>query len=429
MSYNDFNDRAKLTIGIAIEGTGQFSPFLETYGAPMNWSLTGTVASKTPEINLSIKEKTCGVPYGSTKEFELFGGGGSTGNTSGTVNTGQLPPPVGALLGQSLIGTWTVNTDPELSEGGYADDTLISGGYYIVAQPKNQKIDDPIKVLPAIDYITRVYPGDFVYVTGKNETSKWNVAPQNRFPKTDRTISWRPNSEPVLSSGGLVDDVLALPGTIMLPTSDYYISDPDDAIDGMQYFYANQGVIFDGQVWRKNLPDPRLYEPEDGPREFRQLQVFYGGQLYERLLEFKQSEKCFVSANLTIDDSTPLTFTVTPPEGDAYTSDLYFYWMSPMNGAERNIQPSVPAIHDFGDPWSKYHIANRDWINLKFPGELGAGFLLKTRDVEPQQTLFLGVDEIVDENITEMTDTTQDPDGNDLINTFTITFTMATAIE
>lgn len=428
MSYNDFNDRARLTIAITIEGTGQFSPFLETYGAPMNWDLIGTVGFLTPEINLSIKEKTCGVPYGSTKEFQLFSGGGSTGNTSGTVNTGQLPPPIGALLGQASLGTWTVNSAPVLSAGGYADDTLISGGYYIVAQPSDQGIDEPIEISPAIDYITRVYPGDYVYVTGKNETSKWNVAPQNRFPQTDRTLFWQPNSDPVLSSGGFVDGVLALPGTIMLPTSNHYIADPADAVDGMQYFYANQGVQFDGQTWSKNLPDPRVYEPPDGPREFRQLQVSYSGQRYESLLEFKQSEKPFIFANLTIDDFSPSIFTVTPLDGDPYTSELYFYWGSPMNGAERNIQPSIPAIHDFGDPWSKYHIANRDWILQKFPGELGAGFLLKTRDIEPQETLMLGVNAVINGNVTEITETAQDPEGNELINTFKITLQITTSI-
>ena len=428
MSYNDFNRRARLTIVITIEGSGQFNPFQIGYGTPLNWTLNGTVFSKTPTINLTTKEETCGIPYGSPKEFRLFGGGGSTGNTSGTVNTGQLAPPIGPLLGQALFGSWLVNTEPVLSANGKADDETVSGGYYVVAQPSNQGIDEPINVSPAIDYITRVYPGDFVYVTGTGETSKWNVAPQHRFPQTDRTFLWQPNSDPVLSSGGFADGVLALPGTIMLPASNYYIVDPADAVDGMQYFYANQGVRFDGQTWSKNLPDPRVYEPPSGPREFRQLQVSYSGQRYESLLEFKQSEKPFISVNLTIDDDSPSIFTVTPPEGEPYTSELYFSWGSPMNGAERNIQPSIPAIHDFGDPWSVYHLANRDWILQRFPGELGAGFLLQTRDIEPQETLLLGVNEVVDGNVTELEETALDPEGNTLTNNFKITLQITTAI-
>jgi hypothetical protein len=316
-----------------------------------------------------------------------------------------------------------------LSEGGKADDAIIENGYYVVGLPTDTTADDPIDISPAIDFLTRVYPGDFVYVAGKGEYAKWSVAPQYRYPQTDRTFSWTPNTDPVLASGGIADGELALPGTIMLPTSNFYIEDEDDAVDGMRYFYANQGVYFDGQRWGKNLPDPIVYTPETGPKEFRNIGVVYiSPQLYQGLFENDHASKLFVFGNQTINDEEPVKFTVTPEGGgEPEVTDLFFRWDSPGNGCEPNIQPSISAIHDFGDAWSHYYLENRAWLNLKFPGILGAGFTMKSRDIEPEYAIALGVNFFEDGNVTTITSEIE-VDGETLTNTFTITLSVQTSL-
>jgi hypothetical protein len=428
MSLNDFNRRARIDITIDISGSGQFSPLTTSSGSKMNWSLAGNIIAKPPQIDLTTKEETCGLPYGSTKEFRRFELLGSTGNTSGTVETMQLPRRPGPLLGQTLIGTWTVNTEPVLSAGGKADDAVVENGYYVVGLPEDTTPDDPIDISPAIDFLTRVYPGDFVYVTGKGEFAKWSVAPKYRYPQTDRTFPWEPNTSPVLASGGIADGELALPGTIMLPTADFYIEDEDDAVDGMRYFYANQGVYFDGQRWGKNLPDPIVYTPETGQKEFRNIGVVYISlQRYEGLFENDHATKLFVFGNQTVDDEKPAKFTVTPEGGEPEVTDLFFRWDSPGSGYEPNIQPTISAIHDFGDAWSHYYLENRAWLNLKFPGFLGAGFTLKSRDIEPEYVIPLGVNAFEDGNITTITNEIE-VDGEMLTNTFSVTLILKTSL-
>jgi hypothetical protein len=427
MSLNDFNRRARIDITIDISGTGGFSPFS---GEPLSWTLSGTVKATTPIIDLTTKEETCGLPYGSTKEFRSFAMLGSTGNTSGTVDVMQLPRRPGPLLGQTLIGTWTVNTEPVLSQGGKADDVVIENGHYVVGLPVDTTPDDPIDISPAIDFLTRVYPGDFVYVAGKAEYARWVVGPQYRYPQADRTFSWEPNTDPVLASGGIADGELALPGTIMLPAADFYIEDEEDAVDGMRYFYANQGVYFDGQKWRKNLPDPRVYIPETGIKEFRNVNVTYiSPQRYENLFENDHATKLFVLGNQTINDQEPIKFSVTPEGGgEPDVSDYFFRWVSPMGGYEPNIQPSVFGIYDFGDAWSNYYLQNLEWVKAKFPGLTGAAFVLKDSLLDPQSTFQFDINSFEDGNVTVNTQTIQDPDGNELTNTVTVTLSVKTSL-
>lgn len=432
MSFNDFNRRARIDISINISGSGQFSPLSNSSGTAMNWTLAGTVAAKEADIDLTIKEETCGLPNGSPKEFRRFELPGSTGNTSGTVQTMQLPRIPGPLLRQTLIGTWTVNTKPVLSTGGQADGTVVNNGYYVVGLPVDATEDEPINISPAIDFVARVYPGDFVYVVGENEFAKWAVSPKNRYPQTDRTLPWEANTNPVLASGGIADGELALPGTIMLPDADFYIPKQSDGFDGMQYFYANQGVLFDGQRWSKNLPDPFVYIPfeESTDFEFRNIGVSYvSPQQYERLFENDHASKLFVLSNQTINDEDPVKFTVTPEGGgEPEITDMLFRWGSPLNGAETNIQPAISGIYDFGDAWSHYYLENRVWLNLKFPGILGAGFSLRSQNIEPESTIDLGVDAFEDGNVTTITSEIE-VDGETLTNTITITLSVTTHIE
>jgi hypothetical protein len=435
MSTNDFNKTARLDISIQISGSGKFSPLQTGYGTMMDWTISGSMTKTPKESTETIKQQTCGQGIVPTEPayFLSFGAQGSTGNTSGTIDVGALPPRNPAFLdSKPLQGTWLVNTKPVLSADGKVDGN-DAGGYYIVKRPVSViKVDDPIAIDPPIDNLTRVYEGDIVYVAG----GKWNVRPQYRFPKPDRTFFWTPNEDPVLASGGLVDGKRALPGTIMLADSNYYIAKQSDGFDGMQYFYEGQGVLFDGQVWSKQLADPLVYEKENGSNEFRNLNVAYQSlQLHEFLLEQDHQNKGQVLGYQPINYETPITFTVTPPPpepggdpGTPYTIDFYFYWLSPQLGIADNALP--PNIrYDFGDAWSKYYLANFEWLKArpKIGGSfIGAGFVLKSKPQAGQEedVLFLSIDALEDGNITTITEKGADPDGNELINTFTITTTL-----
>ena len=431
MSLNDFNRTVNLDINIQISGTGAFSPLQSSYGTMMNWSIDGQMTKKTVTQNTTIKEETCGINPNDPKYYLSFGAPGSTGNTSGEVVTGiykETRPPF--LEGKPLVGEWLVNTKPILSTGGLADENPANG-YYIVKRPSTVVgIDDPIIINPAIDQLSRVYENDIVFVAN----NQWYVAPQSRNPLPDRTFSWTPNTDPILKAGGIADNELVKPGTIMLPDSTYYIEKQSDGFDGMQYFYEGQGVLFDGQVWSKKLQDPLVYEKEGGENEFRNLDVhYYSTQRYERILESDHQDKGHVFGYQPISYETPIAFTVTPPPpepgqdpGEPYTINFYFYWMSPQLGIIDNAIPATPIRHDFNDAWSKYHLANLDWLKDRptiGSAFIGAGIVLKNKPEAgtEEEILYLSIDAFEDGNTTTITEKGQDPDGNPLENTFTIT--------
>jgi len=428
MSLNDFNKRARVDIAISINGTGEFSPFQGETGAPVSWTIDGTVTQSQFIEELTIKEETCGVPFYDNKMFRKFGiFPSSTGGNSGTIALGQIPRQPGPLLQYLAKGNWTVHTEPVLSAGGYANDELIQVGYYIVAQPADKKIDDPIKIEPAIDNLKRVYPGDFVYTQGLNESTKWYVSPQFRYPKPDRTFFWQPNTNPKLESGGIADGELALPGTVMIPTSTVYFENEEDWIDGIKYVRAGDGLMFDGQTWTNNLGNPIVYEPEDGPREFWFEQLGYGSPNDdERRLEGNHYQKPFVYANIPIDDSSTPTYDYTF-EGQSQESEgLVFRWGSTVGGYENNIQ-ARSLLYDFGDAWSKYHRTTLNWLKQRFTGWNSAGFTLSTAPQfgEDPKTIFLGVDDFEDGNETVVEQSYTDPEGNVLTNSFTITLSIS----
>jgi hypothetical protein len=431
MSLNTFIGRARLNITVTVDGGGEFSPFQESYGVPMSWSITGSATRKLPQIELTAKEITCGVPYGSDKKFRIFemgqGNWGSTGNTSGTKTVGQIAPFSGVETSQTQLGTWTVNTQPQLSAGGKANGVAITDGYYVVNKPENKTVDDPIVINPPIDNLTRVYPGDIVFIQGTTNP-KWSVKPKFRFPQPDRTFFWSPNTNPTLASGGMVDGERAKPGTIMIPEENHYIEDEDDPIDGMRYFYAGQGVMFDGQVWSKKLGDPTIYESEESPREFRNTNVAYvSDDLYEALFEGHHRQKPFVITNQDVDDDSPFQLTYDDGSGSE-TLDMFFRWFSPMNGAEKNMQPGYAAIHDFGDVYSNYHKSNFQWLKTRFPGIFSAGFRLTTQNTTPERQLVYGVECFENGNQTDITETVT-VEGNELTNSISITLTIQTAFE
>lgn len=426
MALNDFNDSADATVSISVSGNGQFSPFAgQNY--KMNWVLSGEISGATFTDNRTIKQKTCGVDSYLGKKYVTFDVSGGVGSTSGAIATGRVPRIFSPeTVGGVNIGNWDVNTKPVLTEGGFADGVLSEGVNYIVALPKTAgaKVDDPIAVNPPIDYIARVYPGDKVYTQvftqgDGTKTGRWYVAPQERFPLPDRTFSWEPNENPKLAAGGIADGRLQLPGTIMLPDSDHYISNYSDSFDGMRYFYANQGVMFDGQEWTKKLVDPYVHEPEDQPKEFRNLDVgYFDREFYASLLENTHWRKCFVLTFQEIDDSNLVTLTVTPDEGESYSTEFYFRW----GGLNDKLIQGGEIIYDFGDAWSKYRIANQDWLTARKLNSRAA-ILYEKDPPDPEFPITIVLGAIFKDGETFTTEEKMEIEGEELTNTFNVTVT------
>jgi hypothetical protein len=364
MSQTDFKISASANISISINASGTFSPLQGEFGGPVDWTLEGVATGLQFSEQRTTREKTCGLDYDSPKRYADFDMLGSVGNTSGTINVGTLPSRGFTLANDG--GIWEVNTNPVLSNGGKADNVLSQNIIYTVGLPKTEgaKTDDPIFLDPAIDEITRVYAGDKMVTELFQDpdgtvSGKWRVIPQERFPLPDRTFWWIPNTDPTLQSGGIVNGELALPGTIMLPENDYYIPISSDAFDGMRYFYQNQGVMFNGYVWSKNLPDPYVYKqnPTSEP-EFRNFNVKYNSsERYQFLLESMHASKPYITTNQQVDDSNVFVYRETYDSGFVREIEMVFRWGDFDNS---RIQRG-PLIYNHSDIYSKYALENLDW--------------------------------------------------------------------
>lgn len=425
MSLNDFNKTAKIEIGVAITGSGQFSPFEPTYGMPMNWTIEGQMKMKTVEQNTTLRDETCGgIDLNDPAYFKSWNAPGSVGSNSGTIEFGYFTPKKpGIIDGKTFGGIWKFNTNPVLSSGGQVNGKDAEFFYVVQRPPEVKTVDDPILIDPPIDSLKRIYEGDLIYVS----SGLWNVSPQNRFPKKDRTFFWEPNTNPVLKAGGLVNDELTKPGTIMLPDEDYYISKSSDGFDGMRYFYENQGVMFDGQVWSKLALDPLVYQKDKDTTEFINLNVQYiSQQSFVVLLESLHRDKGQVLGYIPIDYKDAIKFTVTPEEGEPEITDFFFYWMSPQSGIIDNAIPATPIRYDFKDAWSKYHQSNAVWLKERpkiATGFLGAGFYLKSKaeDGKEEQIINLSIKLLEDGNITKIEEKIKNEEGVEIVNTFNIT--------
>jgi hypothetical protein len=425
MSLNDFNKQVTFTIGVEISGSGQFSPFEPTYGIPMNWTIEGRMQMKSVDQNATLRDETCGgIDLLDPAYFLSWNAPGSVGSNSGTIEFGYYKPKQPAIISNTTFGgIWKFNTDPVLSAGGKVNGENAKYFYIVQRPPEVETVDDPILIDPPIDGLKRIYEGDLIYVN----SGVWNVSPQNRFPKTDRTFFWEPNTQPVLKAGGIIDDKLAKPGTIMLPDEDYYIAKQSDGFDGMRYFYENQGVMFDGQIWSKLSNDPLVYKKDEETNEFRDLNVSYISQqnFVSRLEELHQN-KGQVIGYIPIDYEEAITFTETPEEGDPIVTDFFFYWMSPQAGIIDNAIPATAVRYDFKDAWSKYYASNATWLKErpKIAGAfLGAGFFLKSKAEggNDEQIINLSVNFLEDGNKTKIEDKIKNAEGTDLVNTFNIT--------
>lgn len=434
MALYEFAARAVAEITITFDCSGEFSPF---NGDPyaIAWTISGTVEAENFTDTRSIPEKICGANPNPPKFYTTFNTFTNNGSTSGVQDIGIVTNR-NTIDPLSLVGTllekWVPNTNPVISSDGKIDGTVTPKGYYTVELPDDPKktADDPIELDPPIDYISRVYPGDIILTVPDSVGlgRKWVMQSQERFPKSDRTFAWTVNTSPKIESGGIMDGKLAKPGTIVLPDQDFFIEKPEDMIDGMAYFYENQGVMFNGQIWQKLLLDPTRHDREHDSPEFRNMQVYYSSrEQYPWLFEYLHRRKPFVSTTQTVDDTKPLKFRGQAEGQDPIEVDLYFRWGMDF---ENNRIQGGQMIHDFKDAWSKYFLNNIQWIKDR-GNPLTSGITLFTGDpnnpsTPDVQTISTYAD-FTDGKTTTYEDVLETPDGN-LKNKYKITVSAKTSL-
>lgn len=434
MSTHDFNFNAQSSITITISGEGQFSPFDFT---EIDWTLGGTVSaiggssSKPPFTCKQIDPSLT---------WTRFNAPSSNGGQSGYIDTGVIPFSVNAetQFGRQL-GSWTVNTKPILSSEGYIDGDLSGKGYYVVNVAKDKTEDDFIDLPSAIDGITRVYPGDWIYSTPTQTGRKWNVFPNpNRQPKTDRTLFWEPNTDPYVEENGMINGELAKPGTIILPTKDY---DFEDSAEPFYLRYAQNkiGWMFNGYSWIGGSPPYKYQPPDNGgqpkPAEYRFLTTpSENPSRYAGCLHQTHFYKPFWFTNQRIDDSQPVVITFIPkpipgqPTPPPYSMDMIF--RLGYGGDEENyIQPrgGIAPIFNFGDVLSKFHQRNIDWMKQRQQFQMIGGFctLSVTPTTDPPMVMELYYECAENGNTTKIINEITTPDGIVLKNEVTVSLSMS----
>jgi hypothetical protein len=426
MSTIDFNERGRITISIDINGGGQFDPISGSVN-PIAWGIQGTVTAVDGDNNLTTREKLCGFNNASgDKIYTAFSATPSVGGNSGRINTGILPTPINPQIYGQKLGTWKVNTSPVLSSDGQINGELAQKGYYIAQVADGQKYDDAIVISPAIDGIARIYAGDMIYTAPYNQGRRWYILPQDRQPKPDRTLFWDPNESPYVEENGKIDGKLAKPGTIILPTSTLDFTDDEQPFFG-KYALAGQGWLWNGYTWLGGGAPYRSRLTPTSPIQYRFLDVTYSHSDYTAgCMEIVHANKPFVFTTKQINDENPVVLTFYPEDGESYQMQLKFRWFADFLGPAA-IQPKY-AIYDFGDAWSKYHIANTEWLKTNKEFQLiGAGCVLITTDTEVP-VIELGCEVFEDGNVTTFTTTVETPEGGTLTNSITLTLTINTSI-
>ena len=427
MSLNTFKVRPNVTVSYLFDCSGTFDPFGPTGGTvvPIAWTLSGTITGSNRELNVPVKSITCTdqALFTQSSDFSFFDLDGSTGNTSGYVPVGLLPE---TREGQPL-GAWTVNTSPVLQPNGKVDGGDPPAlGYYVVALPTGATVNDPIVISPAIDTLTRVYPGDAVAV----QNGLWRVYPQRRLGAPDRTFLWTPNTSPVVASGGLVNGVLAKPGTILIPDKDFYIAPPAPAIEGRRYFYKGQGLLFNGQLWRKKLEDP--WKSTVDPTQFWLASPNYESlNLYENLLEQTHRKKCDVYANIKQDPGSELTYSVsydggTPFDVPAYMANFFALNIGPVGGCLQ----AQKIFYNHSDAYSFHEQQTRAWakINYKLAYAASTDVYITGQIGQPDPSFPVYIDFFEDGNITQWETEAFDPDGAVIKNNFKLTTSISVTV-
>jgi hypothetical protein len=143
-------------------------------------------------------------------------------------------------------------------------------------------------------------------------------------------------------------------------------------------------------------------------------------------MESAQQNKPFVFTTKRVNDENPVVLTYYPEDSEPYEVLLKFRWFFDFLGPN-GIQPKN-AIYDFGDPWSKYHLANIAWAKANNIFTLtGAGCNLITFDTE-EPVIQLGCEVFEDGDVTTFTTTVETPEGETLTNSITLSLTINTSI-
>lgn len=427
MSTIDFNERGRIEISIDISGGGQYDPVAGGV-VPIAWNIQGTVTTVDAENNLTTKEKLCGFDNSlGNKIYTAFSATPSVGGDSGRINTGTLPNPIDPQVFGQYLGKWKVNTSPVLSSDGQVNGELAQKGYYIAQTAEGQKYDDPIVISPAIDGITRIYAGDMIYSMPYSGVRRWYILPQERQPKTDRTLFWQINETPYVEENGKIDGKLAKPGTIILPTSTFDFEDDEQPFFG-RYALAGQGWLWNGYEWKGGTPPFKWKPTPTSVAQYRFLNVSYIHPDYTAgCMEETQRNKPFVYTTKRVNDETPVILTYYPEDSEPYEIPFKFRWLSDFYGAG-GIQ-GRGVVHDFGDPWSKYHLANIAWAKFnKIFALTGLRCDLTSDQTDPPSLIELASEVFEDGDITTFTTKAQTPEGEELTNTITVALSITTSI-
>jgi hypothetical protein len=355
------------------------------------------VEYKVQGVTAPIKQQACYAEPDRTYDYAR------PAFTSGAMDSGHaimgFPKYVEkTFLAQTLIsnyGKWIANTKPEITyekdEFGRGkvevdgDETTVNRVYTVQNPEKDlgedvSRNDVPIYLAPGIvTAVTNavVYEGDIIYIYRDNvESFAIKIIRQKRYPKPDRTFFWTPNTSPVLTKGGYSDGILVKPGTVMIPTRTTSLRaydggeapDPDippNEVLSIDYVYAGQGIVFDGDDWISLSGVPTRLLKKDGKYAHRN-EGLAGKYIDEDQPHISLTERFYanrprilLSAPVDSSPSGQANLTAVrpgpddppPPEPPTdLTLELY--------SAERAF---FYLLYDFGDAWSSYHQANKDW--------------------------------------------------------------------
>jgi hypothetical protein len=358
--------------------------------------------------SLPIREQTCSPDPDHNKDYcrPLF--------TSGVTESGYANFGFPNFVQQSFLaktlpanyGYWLANTEPEIEyevdsdnigkvtiDGEAAAETRV----YIVKNPIKDlgkdvaRNDVPIHLaagvvtnaVPAVVYegdLIYIYRNDFVVTPEDPENLLIRIIRQKRYPATDRTFVWTPNTSPVLKKGGYSDGVLVKPGTVMIPNATTSLraydggvgpppSIPPDEVLTIDYVYAGMGIMFDGTDWVSLVGVPERLLKKDGKYDHRNINLN---------LKYIDEDQPHIALTESFYANRPFILLSAPSDGNGQAQLTAFKPDPPDPGPEPedlNLELfSFPRaffilLHDFQDAWSKYHQDNKDWrdtINIAY---------------------------------------------------------------
>jgi hypothetical protein len=336
---------------------------------------------------------------------------------SGFINAGFPYLVEKTFLAKTLpfnYGQWVPNKKPEIKYEVDADgvskveidgDNITAQRVYIVQnaekfEPNVIRKDQPIYLQPGIvtlDTNAVVYEGDIIHIyPTQGEDVDIKIIRQKRYPKPDRTFFWTPNTSPVLTKGGYSNGVLVAPGTVMIPNKTTSLRDydggdgpppsiPPDEVLPIDYVYAGQGIVFDGDDWVSLVGVPARIKKKDDTYAHRNIflhdRYIDEDQQHISLTERFFSNRPLIFLNGPVDNSPSGQAQLTaerpdPPEPGPAPEDLTLDLYS-------DDRAFFDLLYDFGDAWSRYHQANKDWrdnIYIEYGDVYLFGWVSESRD-------------------------------------------------